>query len=349
MFRLRTRRGFCSGSAAASIALSVGSGRAEERSAQTDSDWEVFKGRYIRPDGRVIDTGNQGVSHSEGQGYGMFFASTFNDQAVFEQIWSWTRDTLRHRGDALSSWRWVPTQPHITDTNNASDGDLMIAWALRRGGILWQRPDYIDAARAILADLASRCVRKVGSRTVFLPAMKGFDRSKITIINLSYYLMPALGRAASLDPNGPWRALMETGTQLIQASRFGLWGLPPDWLSIDKKSERIAPAPGFPARFSYDAIRIPLYLKWSKRMVPSLTQSLLAVSQNWSMADLPAWVDLNTGERSPYAAPPGFRAVYQFALHGADALPILPSVKDSADYYSSSLTLLARIAAMEMV
>ena len=349
MRRLQARRHFCRDSLALS-ALFTGVGATRARaSSSSDPDWELYKSRFLQPDGRIVDTGNNGISHSEGQGYGLFFASTFNDRSAFETIWAWTQGTLKHKDGYLHSWRWTPSAPHITDTNNASDGDLMIAWALRRAAILWGREDYAQQAQAIIKDLGQKCVRKVGSRIVLLPGAKGFDRLKSVVINLSYYNIPALQRAVRLDPSGPWAGLIDSGQQLVQSSRFGLWGLPPDWLSIDRKSERIFPATGFPARFSYDAIRIPLYLKWANFMPVSLTQALYAVSQNYTMNGLPGWIDLKSGERSNYNAPPGFKAVFMFALNGPDALPNLPSIKESSDYYSASLTLQARIAAMEMV
>ncbi len=37
--------------------------------------WSEFRTRFLTADGRVVDTGNQGVSHSEGQGYGLLLAA----------------------------------------------------------------------------------------------------------------------------------------------------------------------------------------------------------------------------------------------------------------------------------
>jgi len=349
MYRSLVRRRFCSVSLALGGSALSGAGAHAQSNGLGDPDWDLYKKRFMRPEGRIVDTGNHDMSHSEGQGYGMLFAATFNDRAAFETIWNWTRSNLKHRDGSLHSWRWSPTPPHVTDTNNASDGDLMMVWALRRAALLWRVEAFTEQAKAILADLSQKCVRRVGSRLVLLPGMKGFDRPKSVTVNLSYYLMPALIRAALLDPGGPWKTLIDHGQQLLQTSRFGLWGLPPDWLAIDRKSERIFPAPGFPPRFSYDAIRIPLYFAWGKRLPSTLRQSLYAVSQNYSMTALPGWIDLMTGERSAYNAPPGFRAVYLLSLNGADALADLPSLSESGDYYSASLTLLSRIASMELV
>ncbi|MEQ5261408.1 glycosyl hydrolase family 8, partial [Morganella morganii] len=41
------------------------------QAADTQTGWQQFKERYIKDDGRVIDSANNNISHSEGQGYGM--------------------------------------------------------------------------------------------------------------------------------------------------------------------------------------------------------------------------------------------------------------------------------------
>jgi len=49
-------------------------------------NWERFKTRFISAEGRVIDTGNGHISHSEGQGVGMLLAVAHDDQTTFENI-----------------------------------------------------------------------------------------------------------------------------------------------------------------------------------------------------------------------------------------------------------------------
>ena len=51
-------------------------------SADDRRAYETFKTRLISPDGRVIDTFNGGVSHSEGQGWGMLMAVAFDDPEI---------------------------------------------------------------------------------------------------------------------------------------------------------------------------------------------------------------------------------------------------------------------------
>ena len=49
-----------------------------------DADWEVFRQDFVEASGRVVDNGQGGISHSEGQGYAMLFAVHYGDRATFE-------------------------------------------------------------------------------------------------------------------------------------------------------------------------------------------------------------------------------------------------------------------------
>lgn len=64
--------------------------------ASSDIDWIHFKAKFLMQDGRVLDTGNGSVSHSEGQGYGMLFAVAANDKQSFQRIWNWTKQSLQN-------------------------------------------------------------------------------------------------------------------------------------------------------------------------------------------------------------------------------------------------------------
>jgi len=120
--------------------------------------WPSYKAAFMSPDGRIIDTGNHHVSHSEGQGYGMLFAVNADDQANFAKIWQWTREHLQVRDDALLAWRYQPGSG-VTDINNASDGDILVAWALLQAGERWQKSHYIDASQQILQDIRHKLIR----------------------------------------------------------------------------------------------------------------------------------------------------------------------------------------------
>ena len=53
--------------------LSAGTFAPAHADAPDDTEWTSFKTRFVKDDGRVIDNANGGVSHSEGQGWGLSF------------------------------------------------------------------------------------------------------------------------------------------------------------------------------------------------------------------------------------------------------------------------------------
>ena len=73
---------------------------------------ESYKSRFMMPDGRIIDTGNGNVSHTEGQGFAMLLAVANNDRPAFDKLWQWTDKTLRNKDNGLFYWRYNPVEPN---------------------------------------------------------------------------------------------------------------------------------------------------------------------------------------------------------------------------------------------
>jgi endoglucanase len=316
------------------------------RFAPDDPDWLSFKNRFVSPHGRVIDTGNNGISHSEGQSYGMLFAVAFNDQANFDIIKGWTAKNLSRPTDALHVWRYLPNQKdHTPDDNNATDGDLVIAMALGRAATLWGRPDDANATVVLARSIREKLITNAASRLVLLPGINGFARKSNVIVNLSYYNFVAFRELSLIDTSPLWQVLGLDSLSLIEAARFGRWQLPPDWLSVPLNGGELAIASGWPPLCSYDAIRVPLNLTWAQNMSPAVAASFESF---WTTAAhyQPAWANLRLNTVSPYAAAGGLVAVKDITLAGSPqlGLPALPRVQDCADYYSAALTLLSRIA-----
>lgn len=97
--------------------------------AWADTAWESYKSRFMMPDGRIVDTGNGNVSHTEGQGFAMLLAVANDDRPAFDKLWQWTDKTLRNKDNGLFYWRYNPVAPDpVADKNDATDGDTLIAW-----------------------------------------------------------------------------------------------------------------------------------------------------------------------------------------------------------------------------
>jgi endoglucanase len=314
--------------------------------------WKAYQSRFVLPSGRVVDTGNANVSHSEGQGYGMLLAVAARDEAGFRRIWDWTRANLMVRNDHLAAWRWEPDKrPAVADINNAADGDILMAWALAEAAELWRNPAYALAARAIALDVGRRLILQPSAGgPLLLPGTAGFgteDRPDGPVVNLSYWVFPALERLGAVAPEIDWAGLRRAGFALAEKARFGEAGLPPDW--IGWRDGKPQPAQGFPARFSYDAVRAPLYLAWT-----GAEPKLLAPYADLPGAreDGPPIVDMATGQVTGRMADKGYRIV--MALAACAASPgkrgaTLPAPDLSELYYPATLSLLSVIAARARV
>lgn len=323
--------------------------------------WESWKSRFLEPEGRVVDDGQKGITHSEGQAFALLLATAHDDRATFERVWSWTAQELAVREDALLAWRWEPQAQggRVTDRNNATDADLIAAWALVRAHERWGQPVHRERAKRMAEDLRAAVVREGPQGPLLLPGAYGFEKPEGPVVNLSYWVFPAFAALHSVDDSPTWPALERSGLALLSKARFGAASLPPDWLGV--RGQELVPAPGFAPRFGYDAVRVPLYLVWDERRDPAL---LSPFARFWKERDaaLPAWIDLETGATGE-RAPPGFLAVRDLVARALGSSPAKasgsierpkptaaslasgPVAQDS--YYSSSLALLAQVAAAE--
>lgn len=305
----------------------------------TKSEWTQFRRQFIQPDGRLVDPGRQGWSHSEGQGFAMILAVHHDDAVTFANAWNWARTHLQVREDRLLAWSWAPGAG-VSDTNNASDGDLIVAWALARAGKRWHEPAYTHAAREIAQAIRTRLLRRDGRGVVLLPGQDGFEKESGTTVNLSYWVFPAFAALAEVDPAPDWDALRDTGLKLLQESRHGRWGLPSDWTLL---GETLVPSPDFPPRFGYDAIRIPLYLQWAGLATPQLLDPYRSYWSYFSGARfLPAWTDLTDDSVDSYDAAGGLRAIAAMTLAKDGRHAALPALDTKAGYYPSVLLLLCK-------
>jgi endoglucanase len=308
------------------------------------ASWRTYADRFITADGRVVDNANGNVSHSEGQGYAMLLAERLDDRDTFAKIWLWTKQHLFIRDDALSAWRWDPnSKPNVTDYNNATDADLVIAWALSNAAIRWNVADYADTARRIADAIATEVVAPSRFGSILLPAVNGFgpmDQSDGPVINLSYWVFPALEHLRAVSRKADWDAISRTGQDLIRSSRFGPRRIPTNWIGL--AGSEPAPARSFPAVFGYDAIRIPLYLAWASSSAREVLRSIPPLQL--------AVIDVNTGQAREVLNDPDYQAIAALAQcvnsNTHSSLSKLDYV--GRFYYPASLHLLSLLAARDV-
>ncbi|WON78083.1 glycosyl hydrolase family 8 [Serratia sp. UGAL515B_01] len=303
-----------------------------------DVGWLQYKQRFLLSDGRIVDTGNNHISHSEGQGFAMLLAVYNNDQAAFDSIWQWTKANLYREDIGLFSWRYQPGQPDpIADKNNATDGDIFIAWALLEGGKQWDVTAYRDASAEIQKSLLRHTLVSYAGYQVMLPGVNGFKQNDFVIVNPSYFVFPAW-EAFYQDTNLlVWKNLSDDSLALLKKMMFGKQQLATDWVSLQADGQ-VTPANGWPARFGFDAVRIPLYIHWYQMSNPTLSP-YVSFWRGFDRRSAPAWIDVLSGQRSEYNQSQGMRAVRDLVV--GDSGPLVNRLDPDEDYYSASLHLLA--------
>lgn len=311
--------------------------------------WKLFEERFVEG-GRVVDRENGNISHSEGQGYGMLLAEAAADRRAFDALWGWTRRVL-WRDDMLFSWRYEPCgfgdKRCITDYNNATDGEILIAWALLRAYGRWGDPAYLASAKAIADATLRHAVVSRGGRLFLLPGESGFIEEGRVTLNPSYWVFPAL--EAFRDAGWPqWREVIASGRWLVEEGAFGRFALPADWTDLD--AESLTPSEKFDPRYGYNAVRVLLHLAWSREGIPD--NGLAGYEAFWqSSSPPPAWISLDGGGRADYGWSGGMAAIATLAraqVKGEALSPDrLPLPKEQEGYFSWALALLTRVAAAE--
>src|SRR4051812_9603220 len=227
------------------------------------AEWDAYRSRFIEDDGRIVDNANGNISHSEGQGYGLLLSLAANDRVTFEKIWTFTFTELLIRDDGLVSWKWDPAaKPKVSDHNNATDGDILIAYALAKAGMAWKEPRYTAAAQKLARAIGKNTFGRDGGSVFLLPGATGFgagERSDGPVVNLSYWVFEAFPVLAGLAPEYDWNRVWREGVTLLQQATSGRVRLPSDWISIRSRLQT-KPAEGFAPEFGYNSLRIPLYL-----------------------------------------------------------------------------------------
>ena len=304
--------------------------------------WPQYKAKFVTTEGNLIDSYHN-ISHSEGQGTAMLFAVYMNDRQTFDLSWDWTKRNLQ-RDDGLFAWHWQSDAlPPVTDYNNATDGDILIAWSLLLAYEKWNEPRYLEEGVKILSAITETLVVNFGGFTVLIPAAMHFVNENDITLNLSYYILPAFSLFAKYGDPQLWKKLYQDGLRMIEQVKRSSIPIPPDWLSLSHAGVFSFPVKQG-AKTGYDAIRVPLYLAWCDH--PSLLDNYRRFWKSqggWNNAS--SWINLLTYERSGYKPEPGILAVRSLSYpDGGNQLFRRYPVKD---YFSTSLILFSLLAVME--
>ena len=314
--------------------------------AGADPLWDRFLKEFASEDGRIKDYSQSAVSHSEGQGYGMLLAVAYGDKENFETIWRWTENNLAVRKDKLFAWQWGK-RPNgkwdVLDYNNATDGDILIAYALLRAGDKWKEGDYSAKGREIVRAIREKLAVEWKGRAYLLPGYEGFEKSGITL-SPAYVILPAFRYFTGVDDKTFWDRIYKDGAALLGECSFGKWGLPADWIKLERED-------GFGKNLNYgfSAVRVLLHLSFEKNM--PYPKGLAHLFGHFGRQGfIPLEIDLERNSLSMEPARAGFYAIYARAAEKSGMKSLAEQLKKEADkilktekrsYYSFVLYLLA--------
>ena len=304
--------------------------------------FSAFLSAYLSNSGRIVDTGNDDISHSEGQGYGMLFAVEADDRASFDHMAKWTQKNLAIREDGLLAWKWVPDgefSGQVTDRNNATDGDILIAWAYLRAYDNWNREADRESALVIMDAILANGLIETTYGPAILPGTEGFRKSDGAILNLSYWVFPALERFALAQPNESWGAVRDSGWSLLSVAGLGAFDLPPDWIYVDGVGN-VSPAEDWPVEFGYNAIRIPAHLCGMSSAGDFERLNVFRDYFSKRGNDLSTQWSLSVDQPTGYSAGGGFQAVAELVLGDCQLETIRQA---STVYYEDALIALAHL------
>lgn len=281
--------------------------------------------------GPALDNDNGNIWHTESLGVSLLAAVEVMDERLFSLLEQDVR--MIRRPDGLHSWKVL--QGKVVDRNNATDGDIFIAWAYLQAAQRFSASaaGLLATAQQTMEAIVRHCVRESPNGLVLLPGVEGFTQPNgaVRTINLSYWVYPALQAFARQDPQGPWNVLIESGRRITGYAYFGEHGLPPDWLELSKP---VRPDVKLSTRFSYDAMRIPLYLHLAGYdQDPVVARCLKFFAQKQK-----TWVDLQSGQLSPYGLDPSAEVVLRQLRSRRGQTPILKALP--LKYYPASLAVL---------
>ena len=212
---------------------------------------------------------------SEAQSYGMLITVKAAkkgqaSQADFESLYRYYLNN-RLNGTQLMSWKQTIKEGQVTAKGqNATDGDLYIAYALLEAAKQWpkQAQEYREQAKSILEDILKyNYNEKTGVLTMGNWADKNSDYYYLmrTSDTLPHYFQTFY----ELTGNDQWLSIKDKMLeQLDQISSQSETGLLPDFIWVDETGARVADPDTIESEYdgfySYNACRLPYNLAQSQ-------------------------------------------------------------------------------------
>lgn len=326
--------------------LWFGSPNAEEKATISWSEWSA---EFLTSEGRIEDTEQGRISHSEGQAYGLLLAQASGDENSFRLIEEWTRKHLAVRQDHLMGWKWDPTATSgkLLDWRNAADADLFRAWALLRATRDSNWEGYENRYHEIAHNLVELCLApdpRAPSEWLLTPGAEARRAPGRVLVNPSYFMTRALRElGAATGQDALIRCADHAETVLSEMAATGFLA---DWVDVTETG--FSPPQEHDFRWGHDALRIPLYLVWSGRRTHPAVRLGAELLHRTTVPDHLAVEIGRDGEIRAISDLLGYRAIAALAECRDVMEPTTSSInRTRSAYYPATLALLAQVALRE--
>jgi endo-1,4-beta-D-glucanase Y len=238
------------GSALPAINYPYGTRPSVARVADATASYQYWDVQQITTSGafgyrRVLwDDGSSTVS--EGIGYGMLLAASYNDQKLFNDLWGYYNQCLDPNG--LMNWE-ISGAGTVTGANAATDADEDVAFALLQADLRWGSAGSINYLAAAKVQIARIRATMVENGTFVLKPGDVWGGSDIT--NPSYFA-PAYYRAfAQATGDASWLQVVDRCYAMLAANANAQTGIVSDWCDGQGNPNSRG------VNYSYDACRTP--------------------------------------------------------------------------------------------
>jgi len=228
--------------------------------------YNLYRTNVIQPNGRVIDWQNKAVTHSEGIGYSLFFAVKMSDKDTFYKVFYWFKRNIPLNDKGLIPWLWGKNSKGgwgILDFNDATDGNLWIAYALLLGYEKWRDEEFKEFAINLIKNIKKYDVLLHKNCVFLLPASKFFVGSKSLTINPSYYAPFIFAKFYKYDKDPIWLELINQSFKIWYFVSVTPYHLFPEWIDIDLKTCKVTKIYGI---MGFNSIRIPIWILYSAEL-----------------------------------------------------------------------------------
>lgn len=244
--------------------------------------WRWYKDSFITADGRVVDRVHQDQTTSEAQSYALLRSVWAGDKETFDTVFGWTEEHMKLPERNLFVWLYGKNENgvyEVMDPATASDADEDIALSLTFAYQQWKDPQYLDKAKAILSDIWTHEVVKIGTLH-YMTAGTHAKREEGYLINPSYFSPASYRIFAAVDQAHPWEQLAEDSYTILErqtvipttAGTIEV-KLIPNWFIVTPTLDHVD-APAYVAEqgnlYGYDAFRllwrVALDAEWHKEL-----------------------------------------------------------------------------------